>query len=178
METKKAGDIMIPLNSYPHIPYWFNLRQAIVEIEKSEIEIEGRKSLPRVILVFDEKYRLLGVVRRRDILRGLEPEFMGSGPQTYKRKAFDIEIDPNLAELSFERWMSELGGKADKPVSEVMMKIVATVDRDDNLMKIIYKMIDNDLSLIPVMQENKVVGVVRSVDVFHEISKIVARPEI
>jgi predicted transcriptional regulator len=173
METKTAADIMIPLGKYPHIPYWFNLRQAIAEIEKSEIEIDGRKSLPRVILVFDKQYRLMGLVRRRDILRGLEPEFMGSNSQSYKSETFDISIDPNLAELSPARWISEIRKKADKLVSEIMISIEATVDQDDNLIKIIYKMIKNDLSIIPVMQKNKVIGVVRSVDVFHEVSKII-----
>jgi len=51
METKRAGDIMIPLDEYPHIPYWFTLRQATSELDKSEVEIGGRKSLPRVIVI-------------------------------------------------------------------------------------------------------------------------------
>ena len=80
MEMKRAGDIMIPLDEYPHLPYWFTLRQATVELEKSEVEIHGRKSLPRAVLIFDEKYQLMGMARRRDIMRGLEPEFLMSRP--------------------------------------------------------------------------------------------------
>ena len=67
---------MIPLEHYPHIPYWFTLRQAMAEMESSQLEFEGRKSLPRGLLVFDERYQLLGMVRRRDILWGLEPDFL------------------------------------------------------------------------------------------------------
>ena len=63
MEMKRAGDIMIPLDEYPHLPYWFTLRQATVELEKSEVEIDGRKSLPRAVLIFDEKYQLMGMAR-------------------------------------------------------------------------------------------------------------------
>jgi predicted transcriptional regulator len=40
-------------------------------------------------------------------------------------------------------------------------------------MKIIYEMIRTDLSMLPVMKEGRVVGVVRSVDVLNEISEIV-----
>jgi predicted transcriptional regulator len=173
METKTAGDIMIPLSKYPHIPYWFTLRQAIVEIENSELEIDGRRSLPRVVLVFDEKYRLLGVVRRRDILRGLEPEFLGAQSHSRGQKAYDVGIDSNLVELSSQKWLADIRRKAERPVSDIMTQIPATVDRNAHLIKIIYEMVDNDLSIIPVMDENKVVGVVRSVDVFHEVSKIV-----
>jgi len=70
MAFKEAGDFMIPLDEYPHIPYWFSLRQTIAELENAELDIEGKKSLPRWVLVFDEKYQLMGTVRRRDILRG------------------------------------------------------------------------------------------------------------
>lgn len=41
-------------------------------MEQGEFVIGGRKSLPRVALVFNEAYDLLGMVRRRDNLRGLE----------------------------------------------------------------------------------------------------------
>jgi predicted transcriptional regulator len=172
METKQAKDIMIPLSKYPHIPYWFTLRQAIVEMENSELEIDGRKSLPRVVLVFDEKYRLLGIVRRRDILRGLEPGFLENQPKSYRQKVFDINIDPNLAELSAIHWVTEVRERAERPVSDIMTRISATVNHDDHLIKVIYEMVDNDLSLIPVMEDSKVIGVVRSVDVFHEVAKL------
>ena len=76
MEIRRAGDIMIPLDKYPHIPYWFTMRQALAEMEHTEFDIGGRKSLPRVVLVFDEEYNLLGIVRRRDILRGIEPDYL------------------------------------------------------------------------------------------------------
>ena len=62
--------------------------------------------------------------------------------------------------------------QADTPVSEVMLPIMATVRYEDHLAKIIYKMIRRDLNLLPVIKDNKVVGVIRSVDVFHEIAKM------
>jgi CBS-domain-containing membrane protein len=172
METKRAGDLMIPLDRYPHIPYWFTLRQAMVEMEKSELEINGRKSLPRVVLVFDDTYRLLGTVRRRDILRGLEPSFLTSQPLEYRKKLFDVKMDPNLSMLSPERLLEGLRERAERPVRDVMQPIKVTVDFHDHLVKVIYELVDNNLSLLPVLQNGKVVGVVRSVDVFHEIAQL------
>ena len=58
METKRAGEIMIPLEQYPHVPYWFTLRQVIAELEKSEFVFDGRVLLPRVVLVFDDEGRV------------------------------------------------------------------------------------------------------------------------
>jgi len=172
MEMKRAGDIMIPLDEYPHLPYWFTLRQATAEFEKSEVEIEGRTSLPRVVLIFDEKYQLMGMARRRDIMRGLEPEFLLSRPIESRKTLFDVKVDPNLSELSYDKLLQGIRRQAERPISDVMRPIVATVDFEDHLVKVIYEMVDRSVSVLPVLKEGKVVGVVRSVDVFHEIAEI------
>mgnify|MGYP001827997974 CR=1 FL=1 len=163
---------MIPLDEYPHIPYWFTLRQATSELDKSEVEIGGRKSLPRAILVFDEKYRLMGTARRRDIMRGLEPEFLLGRPIESRKTMFDVKVDPNLSELSYDKLLDGIRRQAERPISDVMRPIVATVDYEDHLVKIIYEMVDRGLSLLPVLKEGKVAGVVRSVDAFREIAEI------
>ena len=172
MEMKRAGDIMIPLDEYPHLPYWFTLRQATVELEKSEVEIHGRKSLPRAVLIFDEKYQLMGMARRRDIMRGLEPEFLMSRPIESRKTLFDVKVDPNLSELSYDKLLQGMRRQAERPIGDVMRPIVATVDVEDHLVKIIYEMVDRGLSILPVLKDGKVVGVVRSVDAFHEIAEI------
>jgi len=173
MTAKRAGELMIPLDRYPHIPHWFTLRQAIAELRASEIEVQGRKSLPRAVLVFNKTYELLGMVRRRDILRGLEPNFLAGEAMAYRRQLFDVNVDPNLSDLSSERMVKSFREQSERPVSDVMLPITVTLDYDDNLMKIIYDMVKNDLSLVPVLKDGRVVGVVRSVDVLHEISDIV-----
>jgi len=161
---------MIPLDRYPHIPHWFTLRQAIAELRASEIESQGRKSLPRAVLVFNKTYELLGIVRRRDILRGLEPSFLtGTAPE---HRLFDVTVDPNLSDLSSERTIRSLREQGERPVSDVMMPITVTLQGDDSLMKIISEMVKHDLSLVPVLQDGRVAGVVRSVDVLHEIAEI------
>jgi CBS-domain-containing membrane protein len=172
MEMKRAGDIMIPLDEYPHLPYWFTLRQATAELEKSEVEIDGRKSLPRVVLIFDEKYQLMGMARRRDIMRGLEPEFLMSRPIESRKTLFDVKVDPNLSELSYDKLLQGMRRQAERPISDVMRPILATVDVEDHLVKVIYEMVDRGVSVLPVLKEGKVVGVVRSVDAFREIAEI------
>ena len=172
MEMKRAGDIMVPLDEYPHLPYWFTLRQATAELEKSEVEIDGRKSLPRAVLIFDEKYQLMGMARRRDIMRGLEPEFLLGRPIESRKTLFDVKVDPNLSELSYDKLLQGMRRQAERPISDVMRPIVTTVDFEDHLVKVIYEMVDRGLSILPVLKEGRVAGVVRSVDAFHEIAEI------
>jgi CBS-domain-containing membrane protein len=170
-ETKRAGDLMIPLEHYPHIPYWFTLRQAVAEMESSQLEFEGRKSLPRGLLVFDERYQLLGMVRRRDILWGLEPDFMAS--THHQKQPFDVAVDANLSELSFDRMTTGLRERAERPVSDVMLPVKVTVQADDHFIKVIHEMTQNDLSFLPVMQGGKVVGVVRTVELLAEVARLI-----
>ena len=166
---KNAGDLMIPLDHYPHIPYWFTLRQAMAEIENTQIEVEGQKSLPRIVLVFDEKYNLMGMIRRRDILRGLQPDFV-SGKSGDSKKLFNVEVDPNLMEMSYDILIKNVRERAERTVSKVMIPITHTVEYEDHIMKVIHEMVAYNLSLLPVLCAGEVVGVVRSVDIFHEIA--------
>jgi CBS-domain-containing membrane protein len=173
MKEVLARDIMIPLDKYPHIPYWFTLRQAIAEMENFQLDVDGRRSLPRFVLVFDETYQLLGIVRRRDIMRGLEPRFLVSSKQKSGSTTFGVRADPHLTELSSGAIIEAMREQAERPVSEIMNAIAATVQHDDQLPKIVYECVENDISLLPVLQDEQVVGVVRTVDVLHELGKII-----
>lgn len=172
VSAKRAGDVMIPLDKYPHVHESTTIRDVVALMEKSQIVVGGRKSLPRVVLVFDDRGQLRGLVRRRDILRSLEPDFLSSKPLEYRKKLFDVKVDPNLAELSYDRVLERIGKRAERPVSDVMLPIVATVEYEDHIVKVIYEMVDNNQSLLPVLRGEKVVGVVRSVDVLHEVAQI------
>ena len=132
---------MIPLDKYPHILHVATLRHAIEIIDSFELDVGGRKSLPRALLVFDEQKHLLGYVRRRDILRGLEPKFLRTMPVHHRKILFDVKVDPDLIEFSSDKFTSVIQSQAEQPVSDVMQPIVSTVDYKDHLAKIIYKII-------------------------------------
>jgi CBS-domain-containing membrane protein len=170
---RRVGEIMIPLEEFPHLPVWSTLLEAVAMIHSAELEARGRKSLPRVILLFDLDGSIAGTVRRRDLMRGLEPKFLVSQPLEYRLKLFDVAADPNLAELSFDKMVKGIREQTGRPVTDVMRPIIRTIDFDAHLMKAVYEMVSHGLSILPVLQKNKVVGVVRTVDVFHELAELV-----
>jgi CBS-domain-containing membrane protein len=173
---KRVADFMIPVADYPSVRDTAPLREAVAIIENARLEVERRPSLPRALLVFDAIRVAVGYVRRRDLMRGLEPRFLLSQPLAYRQKPFDVAIDPNLSELSYDRVVRAIREQADRPVSDVMRPIEATVDADDHLAKVVSEMVSLDLALIPVLRERQLVGVVRSVDVFHELAQLLANP--
>jgi predicted transcriptional regulator len=171
---KRVGEIMIPVAQYPSVRDNTTLRKAIEVMVSAVLEVDRRKSLPRVLLVFDGIDVLVGTVRRRDIMQGLEPSFLVSQPLEYRKKLFDVAIDPNLSELSYDRVVKGIRAQAERPVSDVMRPIEATLDAEDHIGKAIYEMVSRNVSLIPVLRERQLVGVVRSVDVFHELAELLS----
>jgi len=172
MEKKRVGEIMIPLENYPHIYEDETLRKAVHEMRTSQIDIGMRKSLPRMVLVFNRNDKLVGGVRRRDIMNGLEPHFGVSQALSKKESLVDVEVDPNLLEMAFDRFASGIMQRGERPVRDVIVSLDMMVDIDDHIIKVIYEMVVSDLSMLPVTDKGKVVGVIRSVDVFQEIAKM------
>ena len=117
-DTKKVKELMIPLEDYPHIPYWFTLRQAMAIVREAAVKFEGTFE-PRAVLVFDEKYQLMGMLTLRDIIKGLEPRFM--------HETALVKADPNLTVLMGDLFGPGMREASQKPVSEVMSPIKVTI---------------------------------------------------
>jgi Mg/Co/Ni transporter MgtE len=138
-KRKVVKDLMIDVFEYPHVPYWFTLKQAIMVIKKSLIGTE-KCIHPLAILVFDEKYNILGTLTLKNILKGLESK-----------------------------------EKAERPVSEVMTQAKVFVEPDDPTTKAADLMLDNDLVLLPVVEnKKKFVGVVRMIEIFDELTSAIS----
>jgi len=171
-EITELRDIMVPIELYPSVRDTASLADAVRTIASAQLEVKLRRALPRCLLVFDGIGVLVGYVRRRDLMQGVEPRFLVSRPLDYRDKPFAIAIDPNLAELSFDRMVQGIREQSTRPVSVVMRPIEAILEADDHVMKAVATMVSMDLSLIPVLDGRELVGVVRSVDVFNELAKL------
>ncbi|MBM4289682.1 MAG: CBS domain-containing protein [Deltaproteobacteria bacterium] len=159
-QEKKVKDLMFPLEDYPHIPYWFTLTQAVVIVREAAIKFKGSFE-PRAVLVFDEKYNLLGLLTLKDILRGLEIDLL--------EKSGGGEI--SWADLVGQ----DLQQQAQKQVSEVMSPFRVSVSVEDSLVKALTLLLQETVEKIPVLEGDKVVGLIRLADLFQEISGALIR---
>ncbi len=173
MKAKPVSDIMIYLDEYPAILNTATIAEAIEKIESFEIDIDGEKSLPRIILVIDKKDHLVGLVNRRGMFRGLEPEFIRGMKKNYQKKLFNIDTDPNLLDLVFGKLIHSYKDHANRPVEDIMIKDIITINYDDHIFKAINIIAKNDITLLPVINKGKVVGVVRTVELLHEVARLV-----
>ena len=163
---KAVKDVMIGVFEYPHVPYWFSISQAIRIVRVSFLEAKKCPD-PMAVLVFDEKYNLMGTLTLKDILRGLEPRFLK--PSAKAQVPEEDEAGLSLIwDTLFTRETKEL---AEKPVSEIMVSAKHFVDLQDPVTKAAYLMLHHDLVLLPVLEnKKKFVGLVRMIEVFDEIS--------
>lgn len=169
MKPKTARDIMVPLDDYPHAYDTQTLREAVRLLETAVIQFGGRTSMPRVLLVFDAHNKLLGKVRRRDIMRGLEPDFHPELSATHPELHFEADIDPNLSDLMDADDADRLDARLDRPLSEVVIDLEGRVNAEDSLMKVVREMVGDDTHLVVVLENDQVIGVVRTIDLLPAI---------
>jgi CBS domain-containing protein len=170
-DGKLVKDVMIGIFEYPHIPYWFTINQAVRIIKVSFISSKKYPE-PMAILVFDEKYNLMGTLTLKDILRGLEPKFMHASEkaQGYKEQESELSL---IWDTLFTKQSQEL---AEKPVSEIMVPAKQFVEPADPITKAAYLMVHHDIVLLPVLEnKKKFVGLVRMIEVFDEISELLIK---
>ena len=169
--TKKIKDIMIDVFEYTHIPYWFTIKQAIGIVKKSLIG-NDKCIRPMVVLVFDEKYNLVGSLTLKEILRGLEPKFL---KPTTKAQVHEQD-ESGLSVLWDTIFNKETKESAERPVSEVIVPAKFFADPEDPITKAAYLMLHHDLVILPVLEnKKKFVGVIRMIEIFDEISDAILK---
>jgi hypothetical protein len=170
-----CGEIMIPLDRFPQLPYWFTLRQAMVELDRlahSEAQLDCPS---RVVLVFSAQNQLLGVLRQQDILRGLKPKILAETARNHAERMFDVKVDPNLYKFyGGENAAAMLQEQVARPIGDFVRPIEAMLNYDDNLWQAIGLMIDHGLDLIPVLRDGHVAGLVTMLDVLQQTTKLLA----
>ncbi|MBM4284453.1 MAG: CBS domain-containing protein [Deltaproteobacteria bacterium] len=161
LQKKKIREVMILLEDYPHIPYWFTLRQAVATVQESALRHAGVSEL-RTMLVFNEKYQLVGILTPKDLLKGLDMDFL--------RESKLVQTDPTLDIVMVDLFGPRMKKHAERPVSEVMSPVKVSVKADDSMAKALFLMVQENLDMMPVMEEQRMVGVVRFTELFLEIS--------
>ena len=144
-------EIMVDVFEYPHIPYWFTLRQAAGIVRNTLLQGE-RPVHPPVVLVFDEKYNLVGMVNLRELLKGLEPLWSAAG------------APPAAAP----------GAKpaSEAQIATVMRPAGAFVEPGAGIPEAARIIVEHGLELLPVLEDGrKLVGVLRWQEVFQECAR-------
>jgi cytidylate kinase len=173
----KACDVMLPPENYPHCRLTCTVREAIVALSASAVKLQdGYIMLPRYVLVLDDNDRLVGVVSRRELLKGLIPHLH----EDREAAAHIKELVPFGGAMPSEvaiRWTSLFSRSAIEasvaPIQSVMVPIKGTVQVDDTLSTVISTMLFHRVDLVAVLDGERVAGVVLMTNIFDIVAQFI-----
>jgi len=113
--------------------------------------------IPFIVLIFDEQYNLKGLVGLEEIFRGLE---MGLVENLEK-------LDEETVNILFTEKIKDL---ANKQVHEIMIPVKEFISTEDTISKAAYLIIHHKLQVLPVLENKKLVGIIRLKEIFNIIA--------
>jgi cytidylate kinase len=170
---KTAADLMVPLSGYPHVPASLPIRDALLALGASSVvSSQGHLVSPRYLLVLDEADRLVGVINRRSLLRGLIPQYASLQRAFSVSGALPYAESLSTSGLLWSTLFSPAAVAASRtPVGSIMLPIRASVAHDDTVDAVVSTMLEQDVDLIPVTEGARTVGVVMMTDVFDNVAE-------
>jgi CBS domain-containing protein len=170
---KKVRDVMIPTEEYTTVSDQATVGEAIEALAGSLLKEKTGKSIGhRSVLVFDAQQRPVGLLTFRGLIRALEPRLLD--PEKIPGQTLPWVEDP--PSIVWDGFFTQLVHKeAGKKVKEIMRPIkLITVEADAPLMKAVHLMIRHEISSLPVVEQDTVVGIVRINEIFLEVASTVA----
>jgi CBS domain-containing protein len=160
-------DIYHPLAEYPHIRDTAILQEAFAVLHGAYST--GKRF--RHLLVLDAQDHLVGVLDIHDLLHGLFPDYLRAGEHQHFEGA-QPEF-PALTLIWQETCATQCKEAAQNPIKGFMAPVPPSVKLGDPITLAAYLMVIHNSSVLPVVDDGRVAGVVRVIDVFNEASKAV-----
>jgi len=169
LDKLSVRDLYVSIDEYPHISADAPIAEAFAVIN-SALEAHTRY---RSMLVHDKYGYLKGYLTMRDLIHAVADFQHGKQPAYRYYHPFE-GIPEDFTALSLiwqEGFMLKITEETLTPVHEVMTQVKDTVSLDDPFGKCVYLMLAGDVRMLPVVEENnRVLGVVRLVDLFQRIA--------
>ncbi len=150
--TLCARNIMVA--TFDKIDENASVEQAIQMISNGKVRKTGHKTIS--LMVTDYSDNLVGVITMFDILYHLRPAFLNHG--------IDGDLLPWQGQL--ENFVRDLKAKK---VKQVMSADVMGASADEHLMVVLDRMIKHKYRRLPVLENNKPIGVVYLSDLYSKI---------
>ncbi|MEW6726988.1 MAG: CBS domain-containing protein [Bacillota bacterium] len=155
MPSEKAvREVMLPLDECPTVMQNDTVQEAV------NVLLRGMQAGHQCVLILDDDRKPVGILSSRTLLQTLEPDFV---------------VTPNWSLPVF--WPGFLSAKcrqeARRKVQEIMDPIdVLAVRAGDPLTRAVHAMVSNNVGALPVVEGDRVLGLVRLTEVFNEIGHL------
>lgn len=186
MKTIQVKDLMVPLQDYATIEEDDFLHQAIQALENAQESFlaanKERRYPHRAVLVLNRAGKVVGKLSQLDVLSSLEPKYNDVFASSAMQRTTASGFSP-----AFLRNMISSYGLFDRPLLDLCRKAASIkvkdcmytpksgeiVNEDDTLEMAVHQMIVGQHQSLLVMQGEDIVGILRLVDVFQQIGKLI-----
>jgi len=173
MKNTCVKDIMVPLSDYATVSESANLFEAIMALENEHKKYEDKPYRHQSVLVIDATGDVVGKLSQIDIMEALEPNYLRIGT--------NINVSRHGFSAAFIRSMMGQNELWERPLLE-LYKAVKTVNvrgvmytpvdhqkvkESDTLDKAMHQIVMGRHHSLLVTKEKKIVGILRSTDVFN-----------
>ena len=172
LDSLSVRDLYVPIEEYPHIHAHASIAEAFA-VMKSALEAPTRY---RSMLVHDDRGCVKGYLTMRTLIRAVA-NFQPDRQPAYKYYHPFEGIPQDLTALSLiwqEGFTLKIREETTKPVQQVMLPVEDTVSLQDPFGKCVYLMLARNVRMVPVVDDdNRVLGVIRLVDLFQRIARVI-----
>jgi len=157
-------DFVIPLERYPHIREEQTLAEAIKQVLSYKWGAKEQLLRFAELFVFNHEDQVVGKITVGDILTALEPRLL----KKEEDPVFEgPEVDAsNLSILWEDAFFKQCREHQERPVKEIMSPITTVINSSDLVLKALYVMLRSGEQSLPVLDDGKVVGVLRIEELF------------
>ena len=174
MDTKTAGDLMLPLDAYAIIGSDRTLKEALQALSKAQLGLTYDRHQHRAILVLDAVSAVVGKLTHWAILRSLDPELVNTdefealGRTGLSRPLLErLQRDASRLGRSVNRMCTVA---AEVRVAEAMIPVGESIDASSPISEAIQQFVHLHAQSLLVRERGTVVGIRRLSDVFEEVA--------
>jgi CBS domain-containing protein len=179
MQSIQVKELMIPLAEYATVSEDGTLYDAVVALEEAQKSLDATRQKHRAVLVLDKNGRVVGKLDLWTVLWAIEPRYklMGNLRET-SRYGFSPEFLRSMID-SYDLWRKPLEGicrkAAEKKVKEIMQAPTEGeyVAEDASLDTAIHLLVMGHHQSLLVTRGEKIVGILRLIDVFNRICEFI-----
>ncbi len=168
-KIRSLSDIMVPMDEYPSVCESDSVNQAIVVLRQYLAKHKGHRSL---LVQRESDDRVIGILNVTDIMQSVKEMTRSYDFDEVSRIAHSFDGYGRKARLYREKLLRE---GFDKTVEEIMCgKPVVTIDVEETGSAAAKLMLTKNVQVLPVLSGDRVVGVVRFIDVLDYIAGFLA----
>jgi len=171
----RIDDLMVPLSEYATVTVGDTLHEAILALEKAQVDFDQTKYRHRAVLVLDTSGKVVGKISQHAALRALEPQYLKmAANSSAAHYGFSVPFLKDLQEQYslLDGAMENICQKAAKmKVESFMTKLTEGefIDLGASLDQAIHLLVMGHHQSLLVKKEGTVVGVLRLTDVFASV---------